>query len=146
MTALAADRIAPRKSFVREMDLPCAASVKFYRNAVVAWDASDISASPAGTGTDTDMYPVGTAMNAPDNSSGSKGDLKVHVDLFQPVECVVLANDPGAGALDADDLLTIVYMLDDQTVTSTSTNNSKFGRLWKIDDDGCHVEPLRPAP
>lgn len=146
MAALSADRERPRKSFVRQIQLPCQASVTFYRNACVVWDASTADAKPAGTGTDTDDMPLGLANNAPDNSSGSSGDLKVIVDLFQPVECVVLGNDPGAGALDSSDLLSIVYFLDDQTVTSTSANNSKAGRLWKIDSDGCHVEMLRAGP
>jgi len=143
MGALTAERPAPRKSFVRDISLPCAASVEFFRNACVGWDASDFSAKPAGTGTDTDLIPMGLAQQNVDNSSGAKGDKKVIVELFQPVECVVLATDNLAAATD---LLTIVYFLDDQTVTSTSTNNSKAGRLWKVDSDGCHVEMLRPAP
>lgn len=148
MSALTADRLlSPGKSFVREIDLPVAASAKFYRGAAVTFDISDVSACPAGTGTDTDQFPVGFALNAPDNSSGAKGDKKVHVDVQPGVDCCVFLNDAGGGALTSANLLSIVYWLDDQTVTSTSTNNSKAGRLWRIDGDGlCHVELLRPAP
>jgi hypothetical protein len=145
MAALTAERIAPRKSFLRDVSLPCGAAMTFYRGGCVNWDASDVSAQPAGTGTDTDQFPVGTSMHTVVNS-GAKGAKNVRVELFQPVECVVLANDGGGGALVAANLLSIVYFLDDQTVTSTSANNSKAGRLWKIDSDGCHVEMLRPAP
>jgi hypothetical protein len=148
MSALSADRLlSPGHSFVADISLPVAAAAKFYRGAMVCFDISDVSAAPAGTGTDTDTFPVGFAINAPDNTNGQKGDLKVLTEVHPTVECHVLHNDDAGGALDATDLLSIVYWLDDQTVTSTSTNNSKAGRLWRIDGDGmCHVELLRPAP
>lgn len=147
MSALSAERERPRRYFIREISVPLAASVETFRNACISWDASDVSAAPAGTGTDTDTFALGFALQNVDNSSGSKGDKNCIVDLFEPVECVELENDPGAGALDATDMLSIVYFLDDQTVTSTSTNNSKAGRFWGLTPEGrCRVEMLRPAP
>ena len=148
MTALAAERIAPLTHFIREFSAPMIAAGVAYRGSCMSWDASDFSAAPAGTGTDTDTFPLGLSQQNVDNSAGAKGAKNVIVDLFQPVECVALANDPGAGALTmAAHGLTIVYFLDDATVTATSTNNSKAGRLWKIDSAGlCYVEMLRPAP
>lgn len=147
MTALAADGLEPRKKFFREISLPCAASTTFYRNGMICFDVSDVSAAPAGAGTDTDTFPVGLALTAPDNSAGAKGAKKVLVDLAQPVECIGFVNDGGGGALTAANLLSIVYFLDDRTVTSTTTNNAKAGRLWEIDGEGtCFVEMLRPAP
>lgn len=144
MTALIADRLlSPGTSFVTEIALPCAATAKFYRGAIACFDISDVSAAPGGMGTQTDTFPIGYALNAPDNTSGAKGDLKVLVAVWPPVECHVFKNNN----LVAADLLSVVYWLDDQTVTSTSTNNAKAGRLWRIDgDDMCHIELLRPAP
>jgi len=45
-----------------------------------------------------------------------------------------------ANAVTASNLFADVYILDDQTVTTASSGNSKAGRVWAVDADGVCVE------
>lgn len=82
-----------------------------------------------------------------DNVDASAADTPVPVDLETEVVAEWWANDPGGGAIAATDVGSLCYMLDDQTVTITSTGRSVAGRIWGIDSVlGVLVERLQAVP
>lgn len=64
------------------------------------------------------------------------GTLTTLVDLFEEVSLDGWDNDDSPNAVEAADVFTEVYLKDETTVSTLSTNRSKAGRVFMIGDDG----------
>jgi hypothetical protein len=129
--ALTADRTTPRRSG-DQLELPAAASKKFYAGALVAVDASG-NATPGATA--TDILGVGRCREQVDNSSGLAGAVKVPIEkgIFR------FANSAGDPVTRAD-ITKDCYIVDDFTVSHTDTNQSVAGKVFDVDDLGVWVD------
>ena len=114
----------------RFLVLPVAAGVKIYEGSLVAIGA-DGYAKPAAKG--TGLTAAGRAERFADNTGGADGDITVKVarGVF------VWDND---GSVTAAHVLKDCYIVDDCTVTATSTGSSKAGKVIAVSDDGVAVE------
>jgi hypothetical protein len=71
-------------------------------------------------------------------------EAMVNVDLGMEIEVRRYANDAG-GPIAADDVGSLCYFIDDQTVSMTSTGNAPAGRVWDVDATlGVAVQKLNP--
>lgn len=129
--ALAADRETPRRSG-DQLDLPAAASKKFYAGAIVARDAAG-NATPGATA--TDILGVGRCREQVDNSSGAAGAVRVPIEkgVFRFANS---AADPVTRA----DIGADCYIVDDYTVSHTDTNQSVAGKVFDVDALGVWVD------
>jgi hypothetical protein len=78
---------------------------------------------------------VGVAKKTVDNSAGADGDLSVVVQraLTQNGERLfAFDNDVDAGALAAGDVGASVYLIDDHTVSKTSTGATALGEMVRL--------------
>lgn len=132
MTALTADFNAPHSFKERRTYFPVAASTTIYCGAIVALVGGYLVAASDAAG----LNVVGRAEALADNSAGANGDIKCEV----AIGTFRWNNDPGAGTLDQTDVGTSVYVLDDNTVSSTAgTNSIVAGVLEHVDSDGAWV-------
>lgn len=118
MTACAQDRNTPHRRG-RQFNDPVAAAVEIFAGSLVALDASG-NAVPATAA--TGLMARGRAEEHVDNRLGLAGALNVNsqAGIFG------YASD---GALTRADIGKVVYMVDDQTVSATSTGRSAAGIL-----------------
>lgn len=132
MAALAADRNTPRKHG-ETLSVPVKAAAKIYAGSLV-FKAAGAGAEPARKA--GNLIALGRAEELADNSSGAAGAISVRVrrGTFR------WENDAGAGAIDADDIGSDAYALDDQTVTKTAAGASKAGTIVGFDSVGVWVE------
>lgn len=133
MAALTSDRnTTMRQGDMRET--PVAASVQIFKGALVMRD-TDGNIKPGAT--ETGAVGVGRAEEAADNSGGAAGDLTVkwRSGVFQ------YANSAGADEIDASDIGTVCYIVDDQTVAATdgTGTRSKAGIVEDVDARGVWV-------
>jgi len=106
------------------IEYPVAASSTIYKGALVCVNSSGY-AVPA---SDTSNYVfVGVAVEKADNSSGSNGDEKVRVYKTGVYEYTK------SSATDAD-RGTLMYVSDDQTVATSTTNSIKAGYCVDVVD------------
>ena len=128
MAALSQKRV-PIEERARVVALPMAA-VKVYQGGIACWDTANgvVTNGKAST----TLIKIGEWEVSYDNSGGVSGGAQVLVDLDTEFMLRWYDNDPGGGALVAANIGTMVYILDDHTVTSTSAGNSFAGRLWKL--------------
>lgn len=131
MGALAADRNTARRSGDR-LNLPAAAAKLFYGGAIVARDAAG-NATPGATA--TDILGMGRCKEQVDNSAGLAGDLRVEIEkgIFHFANS---ATDPVVVA----DIGSNCYIVDDQTVSHTDTNQSVAGIVFDLDANGVWVD------
>jgi len=129
--ALTADRTTPRRSG-DVIELPAAASKKFFAGALVAVDA-DGNATPGATA--TTILGVGRCREQVDNSGGGAGAVTVPIEkgIFR------FANSTGDPVTRAD-IGKECYIVDDQTVSHTDTNQSAAGRVFDVDAHGVWVD------
>lgn len=119
MAALTADR---QTKFYPVGDMvahPVAASTKIYLGSLVCVNASGYAIPGADT---AGLSFVGVACETADNSSGSAGDIKVQVRRLG------IANFAASGLTQAN-VNDALYISDDQTVATTTTNSIQCGRL-----------------
>ncbi len=132
MAALTADFNAPHSFKERRTYFPVAASTTIFCGALVALSGGYLVPAADTAGHNV----VGRAEAQADNSDGANGDIncEVAIGTFR------WNNDPGAGALDQTDVGSTVYVLDDNTVSSTTgTNSIVAGVLEHVDSDGAWV-------
>lgn len=142
MTALAANSttiVEKDSPFGMRTEYPVAASVNCFQGAIIVLNASGF-AQPGTTA--TALQAIGRCRVAVDNSSGSNGDVNVSVDsgIFGPY-----GNDD---AIAASDTGTLVYIVDDQTVSNDATSKSAAGNVFEVTSDGVFVTmpyPLTPS-
>lgn len=108
-----------------DIELPVAADAVIYEGAALS-DAGGNGYVDALTATEAFM---GFAMNKVDNTGGSAGDLKVRVRREGDVLLVV-------AGVSATSVGVLVYASDDGTFTMTSTSNTVFGRIVRVNADG----------
>lgn len=131
MAALTTDRETPRRSG-DIITLPAAAAKKFYAGALCARDASG-NATPGATA--TTILGVGRVREQVDNSSGAAGAVTVSIEkgIFRWANS---ATDPVV----ASDIGNDCYIVDDQTVSHTDTNQSVAGKVFDVDSLGVWVD------
>ncbi len=131
MTALSQARMGREFSLAGNVSLPLAASTAVYQDGMACIDTTNHVVTKGAAG-NTSLIRIGNFAENYDNSA-STATAMVLVSLDYEVKGRWYANDTGANAVAAANLFTEVYMLDDQTVTTASSTNSKAGRVWAID-------------
>ena len=126
-----------RNTTMRQGDMretPVAASVRIFKGALLMRD-TDGNIKPGAT--ETGAVGIGRAEEAADNSGGAAGDLtaKWRAGVFQ------FGNSAGADEIDASDIGTVCYIVDDQTVAATDATGtrSKAGIVEDLDAGGVWV-------
>jgi hypothetical protein len=131
--ALTQDHNTPRRDAV-DFEFPVAAGVWIHAGAIVALTTTGYAA-PGGAA-DT-AQGVGIAQEAVDNRTGAAGDRSVKVRRG----CFALDNSGGADALSLADLWKPCYIVDDETVAKTNTdNNAPAGIVRDVNRNGVWVE------
>jgi hypothetical protein len=90
----------------------------------------------ADPGTITTLIPIGYFT---EDVTGD-GTLTTVVDLFEEVKLDAWDNDAEPNNVQAADVFTEVYLLDETTVTTDSTSHSKAGRVFMIEDGRVYVQ------
>jgi len=126
MSALAADRITPRRKIDHTATYKVKASTKIWQGGMVATDANGYLVPASDTAA---LVVVGVAETSVDNSAGSSGDLSCWVSkgIFQfPMNGTDIAQAQ---------IGTNATVYDDQTVSkaSVTTNDIVVGQIEEID-------------
>jgi hypothetical protein len=112
------------------------AAVKAYQGGMACADTSAHVVTNGAAG-NANLVRLGTFMETVDNSGGSSGSTTIMVQLDREIVCGAYDSATGANAVTtANSLFADVYILDDHTVTTASSGNSKAGRCFGTDADG----------
>ena len=131
MGALTTQRIGKEETLF-DIPLPLATSQKVYRNGMACVDSSTKTVKKGASG-NTNLKRIGTFANSYDNSAGT-ATVQVMVRLEKEIRAQWFDNDTGAGAITmASNFFSLVYVLDDHTVTATAGSNGNAGRVWDVD-------------
>jgi hypothetical protein len=114
---------------MKNIPLPLAAGAKATQGGMACIDVSAGSAKPGAAG-NANLVRVGVWAETVDNSGGGT-TAPALAELDHEIVGLWFDNATGGAAVSA--LFADCYMLDDHTVTSTSSGNSKAGRVWAID-------------
>ena len=129
MSALTTKRMGQTYVF-RVLELTLASGNKAYHNGracISGGKAVPASSAPG-------LVPIGKFVTNPaDLVDATSGDMTVSVDFEEEHFCEWWANATSSDAVAATDIGKMAYMLDDQTVTITSTGRSPAGRIWGVD-------------
>jgi hypothetical protein len=133
MTALSGDRNTPRVAGELKSML-VAASALIYAGAIVMRSSTGYAAKGA---TAVGYRGAGIARQRIDNSAGAAGDLSINVmeGVFR------VANSAGGDEIVDDDIGSLCYIVDDQTVAKTNGSNTRSvaGVVVGLDAQGVHV-------
>ncbi|HEX9844036.1 MAG TPA: hypothetical protein VGC20_14850 [bacterium] len=133
MTALAKDRVTPRRSN-EDFSLPVAAGAVIHVGALVALSATGYATPGAVAAT---LQPVGVAQEAVDNTGGADGakTVKVRNGAFR------FANSGGGDLIALTEVGAVCYIVDDQTVAKTDNGGARSpaGMVVDVDGDGVWV-------
>lgn len=133
MTALAQDRVSPRRSGQRRR-FPVAAGVVIFHQSLVVLDSSGY-ARPGRVST-TDKA-VGCSGSYVDNTNGAAGAQFVDVErsIFR------FENSTSGDLIALTDINADCYVVDDQTVAKTNGSNTriKAGTIFDVDASGVWV-------
>lgn len=129
MTALAMERATREDRWTHQV-FPLATGKKAWKGGAAAIDTATGYVVPAVTG--TGLVFIGKFDETIDNTDGSV-PVQISVNLIREVVLHWFANAGGGDAVAASDIGQDAYLLDDQTVTITSTGRSKAGRIWAVD-------------
>lgn len=131
MAALTGPRAA-RYTTIKSAQFPLGAGLKAYQGGRAYADSSANCVKPGVSG-NANLNPIGIFPQTVDNSAGT-GTLLCQVDLDKEILIQWLDNATGSNAVTlASNLFQDVYCLDDHTVTTSSSGNSKAGRVWAVD-------------
>lgn len=150
MTALAKPRTSGSQRYIARDFRQIAANGKVYPGA--------LACVITGGGTSSGYYQQGAAATtlsavgrftefgstAPgtngvfDNTGGADGAISVEVEYFNPFWIFLMRNDTGSAVVTAD-RGSVCYVLDDQTVTHTSTGHSVAGIVYDVTSEGVWV-------
>lgn len=119
MTALASDRgnVKVREGTIRGHKV--AGGVVIYKHALVCKDADGYIVPAANTTGYSNV--IGVAVSKVDNAAGADGAKSIHI------RSGISINVKASGATQALDDNSVVYVTDDQTVTTTAGNGIKAG-------------------
>lgn len=139
MTALAAARSNQAERWKRH-NFTLASGKKAYKNGMACLDTSTGKVVPGDDGSTTLVH-IGKFLATVDATLAAK---TVEVDLINEIEIEWWKN---GSSIVAADVGSIAYILDDQTVTTTSSGNSVAGRIWAVDTTrGVAIEKLQAVP
>jgi hypothetical protein len=115
--------------------LPLANAEVAEKGKIACLDTSDGLVYPAQAG--TTLRPIGTF----DENLTGDGATNVHVTLWKEV-VLKRFNNSGTDPVDADDIGSLCYLEDDETVGETDQTNtlSAAGRVWGVSSSGVLVE------
>lgn len=113
--------------------LPLAAAQKVFRGGRACGDTSTGFCKKAAAG-NANLLSIGEFAEDVDNTSGADGALQVNVKFDREIVAKWYDNATGANAVASSALFSDgAYWLDDHTVTTASSGNSKAGRVWGVD-------------
>lgn len=134
MTALAADRMTPRRPG-HQFSFPVEAASKIFAGSIVCINAAGNATKGA---TSTTLKTVGVAQEQADNTSGAAGAIQV------PVERGTwrFSNSTAGDLITLANVGATCYVVDDQTValTNGSGTRSAAGTVRDVDASGVWVE------
>ncbi len=143
MSALTAEAFR-QSQYVDQILLPLSVGAKCFKNGIACIDTGTGGEVEPGAA-ETDQIAIGVFLESFDNSAGSVVQM-VAVQLFHPFLGFWFKNATAGDAVVAADIGEYAYVLDDQTVTITSTGHSKVGRVWGVSAvKGVLIEGLYPA-
>ena len=120
--------------------LPLAINAKANRGCIACGDTSSGTVKQAASG-NANLVPLGLFDADYDNTAGA-GTVLVNIEFFHELICYWFDSVTGAGAVTSSNLFADVYMSDNHTVTTTSSGNSKIGRVLGTDTlKGILVQP-----
>lgn len=131
MGALTSPRTA-RFTTIKSTMLPLGSGLKAYAGARAYADTVAATVKPGVSG-NANLQPIGIFDQTVDNTAGT-GTQLVQVTLDKEITVQWLDNATGGNAVAASNLFQDVYCLDDHTVTTSSSGNSKAGRVWALDN------------
>jgi hypothetical protein len=140
MTALTMERM---RSFERWTyhQMILTSGTKAWKHGIAMLDPATGKVKPGAAG--TGLLFIGLFA---ENVDATAGDKLVNINFGTEKEIEWLAN-AATGPVLATDVGKVCYVLDDQTVTITSTGNSVAGRVWIVDAvQGVGVERIAAAP
>lgn len=139
MAALQKARRNPPKH-IKTIERVLANSEKAFQGGLACIDTSDGSLVAGQTG--EGLLPIGIFDGIPESGVTGNGTIKVKVRLFKEVWAWWFVNDTTPNAVTDAHVGSLVYVLDDQTVTALAAGNSVAGRVWAVDTKrGVLVEP-----
>ena len=133
--ALSADKNTPRRDG-ELYSYPCAAAKQFYKGQIVFLDSSG-NAEPATAATGKICAGVSQMNQLSTTAALAAEFLDVRTGIFHFANSV-------ADAVAKDDIGSVVYAEDDQTIMKTLGTNSPVGYMVDIDSDGVWVQMHSP--
>lgn len=128
MAALSNKRLL-RKQSVKELSLTLKSGKVAYQGGRACLNTADGKCYPAASGVAT-LVSIGFFK---DNVDATSGDKAVLVELDTEVDAAWMRNDTLGSPAGSADVGSECYLLDDQTVTMSSSGNSKAGRVLRVD-------------
>jgi hypothetical protein len=125
MAALTQARMSRTKT-LSTVSLPSAAQ-KFYQGGMACADITTGTVKN-GAAANANLLRIGKFVETTDNSGGVG---KVTVELEKEINATWY-NNGASGTITTANIFADCYILDDNTVTITSTGNSKAGRIWDV--------------
>lgn len=128
-----------RETRAKTIALPLAAGQKVWQGGIACADTSTATVKKGASG-NANLLRIGEFAESVDNTTGGVS-VNVLVSLDHEIVFRSYDNDTGGNAVTASNLFNDVYILDDHTVTTVSSGNSKAGRVWSVDSiNGVGVE------
>ena len=131
------DKRMTKETRLKNVALPLAGSQKVFQGGIACADTTAAAVKKGASG-NSNLLRLGEFLENVDNS-GTSAKSQVLVSLDQEVVVRWYDNDTGANAVSATSIFTDVYILDDHTVTTSSSTNSKAGRVWLYDSSANQV-------
>jgi hypothetical protein len=124
------DKRMTRETRFKNKAFPLDASTKVFQGGIACGDTSTGNVTKGQAG--TSLIKIGEFVESVDNSAGGAGALSALVSLDREIVARWYDNDTGT-PVTAAEVFSDCYVLDDHTVTGSSTGNSKAGRVWAVD-------------
>ena len=135
MSALTAARIIlVPDGTIKKTSFPLKAGAKAFENGMCCIDTASAATVVQGQASTT-LIPIGKFIETKDNTLGA-GTLPIGVNLNRERLISYWDSVTGAGAITAANLFSDVYIADDQTLTTSSGGNSKYGKVWIVSPQG----------
>lgn len=116
---------------MKNVSLPLAAGEVVFQGGMACVDTSD-NVVKEGVAGNANLIRIGEFLENVDNAA-STVTADVMVSLDYELRGRWLDSDTGANAVTSANLFEEVYILDDHTVTTSASGNSKAGRVWAVD-------------
>lgn len=136
MAALAAARITTKKNGLRRRG-PVAASAVVWQGGIVAWSGSGANAKLVAASADNTLRVAGVAVSTGDNRVAGPSAVYAEYETG-----VFLMNNDSGTPLTIGDIGADCYVVDDNTVSKSSSSNArpKAGVVFDVDSSGVWVK------